>query len=289
MENLSTVEKSLSQTSDELRNASNTKEGAESEIVGLSLRISDTENMLNNLSSGFSQIRENLRDINVIDPEKVISPVKTEVKPTLQDKRYIFYLFPSLLVLVIMFMGLLLSSAFVLNERASRAYHRNLIAPIGDKIMLAGELIFMLLIILLQTIVVLLIGSLFYNIPFFSNALTILPVCLVLSFVFILMGFIIGYIFNSAETGAIASISMSCILFLFSTSILPLEKMSVQLSKIAQFNPFIIGEGILKRVIFFGADISTVGGNIWILLIFVMALLPILIYLQYASIKKMRE
>jgi len=60
---------------------------------------------------------------------------------------------------------------------------------------------------------------------------------------------VIGYIFTSGETATLASISVSSILMLFSSLVMPIESMSRSVSELAKYNPFVLSEGLMGNVL----------------------------------------
>ena len=83
-----------------------------------------------------------------------------------------------------------------------------------------------------------------------------LPGLLLVTTLFTFVGMIIGYWFTSEETATLAAISIGSIFLFLSNVILPLESMPAYIRNIAQFNPFVLGERLLRKTIFFGAQFS---------------------------------
>ncbi len=66
----------------------------------------------------------------------------------------------------------------------------------------------------------------------------------------------IGYLFSSEETGTLASISLASIFLLFSSFLIPLESLSKSVATIAQYNPFVLSENVLRQLLIFGKGFS---------------------------------
>ena len=98
-----------------------------------------------------------------------------------------------------------------------------------------------------------------------SLPLTALILLLVITF-FTFVGMIIGYIFTSEETSTLAAISIGSIFLFLSNVIMPLETMPETIRKIAAFNPFVIGESLLRKSIIFQSNISSLANELLILL-----------------------
>ena len=84
---------------------------------------------------------------------------------------------------------------------------------------------------------------------------------------------LLGYIFNTKQTVTLATISAAMIMLFFSNTILPLETLSSYTRNIVQYNPFIIGETMLKKILLFGSGIAGVTESVYFLLGFSFALL----------------
>jgi ABC-type uncharacterized transport system permease subunit len=112
----------------------------------------------------------------------------------------------------------------------------------------------------------------------FNTILNAFIVLILLGSVFILMGMLIGYMFKSGETSNIAAISLGSILLFFSNTILPIETLPASIRSIVQFNPYIVGEAALKKILLFNQSLSNVLPQIYTLIAYVSALF-ILVFL----------
>jgi len=91
---------------------------------------------------------------------------------------------------------------------------------------------------------------------------------LVIGTFFIFLGMLIGYLFNTKQTVTLAAISTGIVLLFFSNTILPLETLSKSSRAIVSYNPFVIGEGLLKKILLFSLNITGVVEPLVILGIF---------------------
>ena len=173
-----------------------------------------------------------------------------------------------------MLVMLLLSASSIITEKESRAYFRNFITPTNEFLFMAGEFFSNFIILIIQTSI--LIGVLYY---FFNGTLTTQTFLLtglsllVIGSFFILLGMLFGYIFNTKQTVTLAAVSAAMIMLFFSNAILPLETLSKYTRNIVQYNPFIISEILLKKVLLFGSDIFGISQEMYLLLGFGFAVL----------------
>ena len=239
------------------------------------------------LSISLSSMRTDLSKVTSVDSERILRPIKTILRPVTAEKESFDFLFPSLLTLVIMFIAVLLSATTVLTEKESKAYFRNFISPIPSPFFMVGIFISNLFMVLVQAFVLLIIAHIFFGIDSFTNIPGIIIALMMVSAVFILIGMFIGYLFRTEETATIASISLSIVLLLFSSLVVPIERMTKTLALIASGSPFVLSEELFRHILIFETGVQSalidVGGlSIFIVILFVAVLLA-----QKATKRKM--
>ena len=217
-----------------------------------------------------NRIVSNVEAIAVKDVETLVSPIKTSVNAVTAEKTHVNYLFPTLIMMVVMFVSLLLSSLTVIREKVSRAYFRNYISPTKAALFIVATYLTNILIIIMQLAIVLAV-MLFIQ-PELSETLLEMGVAvLVITSSFILLGMIVGYLFNSEETSTIGAVSLGTILLFFSNTIIPLEALSSSIQKIVDFNMFVVSDTILRNIIIFEVGLKESLPEIKILLIHIAA------------------
>jgi hypothetical protein len=95
---------------------------------------------------------------------------------------------------------------------------------------------------------------------------------------FILLGMLIGHIFNTEEMAMFASISLGTLFLLTSGIIFPLESMPASFIEKARFNPVVLGSDAFGRSLLFDASFSSVKTQIGWLMLFSLVIVG-LIYL----------
>ncbi len=215
---------------------------------------------LASLSNSLNVIANDIASIKITNVDNIVSPVKNSIEPVSSNNNYLLYILPSLLVLVIMFVSLLISSSTIISEKTSRSNFRNFISPTSDKLFMSGNFISNMLIIIFQlTIIFGVVYFFFSDVAFSSYALSALVLGMLATF-FIFIGMTLGSVFNTKQTVTIAAISLGIILLFFSNVILPLETLSEPLRSIAMFNPFVLGESMIKKILLFDSGFSTLKG-----------------------------
>jgi len=233
-------------------------------ITGMATKVEDSATKLNdvkgvlessegeieNVKTSVNKVVSSVDSISVTDPENIVAPIKTSIEP-IGKKTHLGNTFPTLAILVIMFISILLASTMVVREKKGRAYFRNFITPTHDVIFLSSTFLTNLAIVFLQVVILLGVAAYFFKgdlVPvLFSTIITLL----LTSSMFILLGMMIGYLFNSEETAILGAISVSTILLLFSNAILPIETIGGTIRSVVSFNPFVVADGLLKKVMLF--------------------------------------
>ncbi|MEK6907378.1 MAG: ABC transporter permease [Nanoarchaeota archaeon] len=238
------------------------------------------------LERTIKDINNDINSIEIRDVARIVSPITTEIKPIAAEATNLNYTFPTLVVLVLLFAGLLLASTTIVQEKESKAYFRNFITPTPDIVFILGNYVSSVLIVLFQLIVIFIVMFGISNtIVSDTTLLNAFIILMLLGSVFILLGMLIGYMFRSGETANIASVSLGALLLFFSNTILPIETLPISLRNIVQFNPYIVGETALRKILLFNQDLNAVLPQIYILVGY-MTLLLIIVYLFQELSKK---
>ena len=252
----------LSLLNDTLLNASNTFTyiGTQNNVTILIL-----DSILVSLEGSISKVRQT----NVVEAESIVSPIKTRIEPISGDSTNKDYLIPTIISLIALFGGILLSSTFVLQERKSKAYFRKFLTPTGDFTFLLANYLTCLIILILQFALVL-IGVQFILEMNLAGILPEIALILFVSFsAFIFIGMFFGYLFKSEETTIFAGVLISALLMFFSNVLLPIESISNNLKSAALFNPLVLCDSALKKVTLFGLDLSFIANELYFLAGFV--------------------
>lgn len=276
--------------------------------------ITDTIIILESLKSSISQVSENLEDIgtqthetslilsevlsdinsliekinqtSVLEAEKIVSPIKTKVESVNTNSNNKNHLLPTVLSLIALFGGILLASTFILKERKTKAYFRNFITPTRDFTFLLGNYFTCLIILIVQFVFVFIGVEWILKVPL-SNILVEIILILFLSLsAFIFIGMFIGYLFKSEETTIFASVLIATLMMFFSNTILPIETFSGSFKNLAMFNPLVVCDIALKKVISFNFNYVSLLKEIYILGGFVL-FFAILSYLGRKITKRM--
>jgi len=252
----------------------------------LNSQLKKTKDTLVELKTSMVDLEESIASLEITNASRIVNPITTKIQPVTVEQSHFNYAFPTLLVLVIMITAVLLSSTMVMREKKATAFFRNAISPVRDIIFNLGAYATGLIVLFFQIALFLIIAGLFFSVDIWAAFLVTLVVLLLLASVFIVIGMIVGTMFKSEETATLASITMSCVMLFFSSTVLPIESMSESVRTLAMLNPFVVGEFALKESIVFAYGFPIVGKYIILLAGYLVVLFLLLLLLQFFMKKK---
>jgi len=238
-------------------------DNARSKTGELSSGVGDVRNKLledkgriDSLKGSISSISTSIATVKITNVESIVQPIHISIEPLSQTKNYLAYIFPSLVSVIVMFISILMSSSAVIHERKTNAYFRNFIAPTSDFLLLIGRYLTLLLVIASEIALILLLGSFFLKGIPIATLVLLGSILLLEATLFIFVGMFLGYMFETSESVTISAISVSTILLFISNIVLPVELMSGFLRSVVKFNPLVVTEGIIKKILLFGSGFS---------------------------------
>src|SRR3989344_2529322 len=262
--------------------------GLSNDLNDVKNTLNDNKNSIGSVKEGVNKIVSSISSVGVTNAANIVSPFKTEIKPVTTEKTHLGNMFPSMVVLVIVFIAVLLSSTMVIRERKTKAYFRNFITPTSDVVFLIGDFITNFLIVLLQLGVVFGVAAYFFRGEIVNLLLNTVGVLFLVISLFVLLGMVLGYIFNNQETSTLGAMFVSSILLFFSNTILPLESLPSTFKNIAMFNPFVVSESMLREIILFDTGFMSIINYVYILSGFIIVLIGILVSLRLIKKRESR-
>ncbi|MFH1211708.1 MAG: ABC transporter permease [Candidatus Woesearchaeota archaeon] len=284
-----------------------TIENASSAVSDLKTKLDAAKTSKTNIISGLNTLKENLdtlgkdietiktklevivddlNDISITNAERIAKPVNSKIEPVIAENTRLSYLFPSFLILVIMFIGILLSSTLVITEKNSKAFFRINTTPTHDSTFIFATFATSLLVLLVQSLLILACAFYFLKTPIFDNyQITLAVLSLSIAF-FSLLGMLIGYVFSTQEATAMISISISSVFFFLSNLVLPLESMSEFVQKIAHFNPYVVLSDLARKSFLFKGGLEEMYASL--LIIFGVCILLLAFVYAAQKVSKMK-
>ncbi len=263
--------------------------------------MNEYENTIDGSIQDMDENQIKMQKILNVDTNNIIKPLLIDYKPiylgskraqekykelldkeiTLKkgDVQAIQILFPIITLMVIVFIGMLFSNIIVLEEVNSKAYFRNFLVPINQSIFFVGTLITSLMITLFQIMMLLFIGHFIFYLDIFSNFRTIAAIAVLSTMIFTLYGMAVGYMIRVPMTSVIVTIFIIIMNIIIAGILVPIERMSPFMSKIASGMPFSLSIKAIQQALFYNVQIEQMWGIILALIIhgIVMIVLVLLI------------
>jgi ABC-type multidrug transport system permease subunit len=206
--------------------------------------------------------------------EKLVTPILQNFEPVISDIDNITLAFPGMLAIIIIFISILFSNIVTLAEINSKAFYRNMIAPVSSLIFIFGLIITNILIVSIQISVLLLVGQFQFRIDLFQRFLPIFAIISLLAMFFICIGMIAAVMLKNPQTSILTTTFLALGFFLFSDAVAPLETMPALAAAFAAKNPFVIATAAFKKIIIFNLpgitllnELSTLGVYLLVALI----------------------
>ncbi|MGM5483656.1 MAG: ABC transporter permease [Nanobdellota archaeon] len=293
---ISDLSSSLDNLIDKIESLDNKLDDAKAKKSKTNDKLSDTSSKLKNSITGMKNVLSSLKNVkNVLqgndlrNASSISNPVEI-VDNKIVGGSNLKYIFPNLIVLVMMFFAIIMSATQVINEKLNRSAPRMRMSPNPFMVTSIATFFTMFMISLLQIIMILLLAQFVFGINIMANIYPISSVLIFTSIFFILIGIGIGLIFNSEHSVMLSSISISSFFFIVSDLILPIETMPSKFIAIMNYTPFILSTSLLRKVMFFDKTLQDVNTMFYyfVLMSFTLFLIFIIGYVSSGFIKKMK-
>jgi len=281
---ISTISLNIEDARTKLEQASQAKDSSVSNLENVKTLINDAISSVAELQGAMDAIEASVSSIQVMDSSSIVSPVKTTIKPVVANESHLGFIFPVLIVLVIMFTGILLSTTLVMLEKKTTAYFRNFISPTKDITFILSTFVTCVILLLVQLFVIIGISSVFLGTAVFYSLPKAIPILIMCITMFTLAGMLIGYLFNSEETATLGAISVGSVFLLLSDVILPLESMPQYIFDIAQYNPFVLGSSLLRKAIIHNVPFASMESGL--IFLFISSVVVFMMVLIVQSVTK---
>ncbi len=223
---------------------------------------------VNDLSSSFDKMSSALSGIDITSAESIVNPFTTTIRPVVVNRSHLNLVYAGIVMLIVMFVSILLSSTMVMMERKSKSYLINYMAPTKDISFVISQYITIMTLLILQTIIILGISAFFFTSQITGNIPQLAVIFFISLTFFVLLGMLIAYFFQAEQTITLMSIAIGSLFLLLSNIILPIEVMPRAFQNIVNYNPFLIAENLLKKVIQFDAPFSHLSHDIILLAVY---------------------
>jgi len=235
------------------------------------------------VQKAMNDIENTINSIEVTDPASIVQPIKTTIKPVVSEKTYLNYIFPILIVMIIMFTAVLLAPTLILLDRNSPAHFRNFLSPVRHITFMLGTFITCFSLLFLQVVVIMIIAALFFRSQVLETFGPTSLLLLLLLILFTLLGMIVGHLFRSEETATLAAVTLGSSFMFLSDVIIPIESMPPALQQFSAYNPFVLGGTLLRRAMIFNSPFSELSTGILVLLGYIVLAALLVVATEYVS------
>ncbi len=255
-------------------------EGVSSDVISkLNLMQTSAERIkerAEELNQNMDTMVSDINSIQITNTENIVSPITTDIIPVAQSDSNLSYIFPSLIVILIMFIGLLLPSTLIIMEKNSRAHFRLFTTPTKPGMHIIATYLTSLIILTMQVFIILAVSQFYFKINFFNSLGILLLSLIIIMSLFILLGMLIGYVFNTEEMSMLASVSIATLLLLTSGIIFPIESMPKYIIEKVKYNPVVSGSEAFRKSILFTSGFDSMKEAFNILLISILVVLALI-------------
>ncbi len=252
------VEREIESMLEEISFANSKKDKITDRLATLSQNTETNNLAITQMLYSFKTIKEDISSVKETGAGKIVNPIDSEIKPITTEKTHLNFIFPTLLIMIMMFVSILLTSTLEIREKTSKVYFKNFITPTSETSFTISNYLTNLIIISLQTTILVGASAFFFYKEIFSTLHLLIPALLIIASIFLFIGIMLGSIFRTEETNTITAISLGFIMVFFSSAILPIETLSPIIKNIASFNPFYISESLLNQIILFQSQLKNV-------------------------------
>ncbi|MCD6464468.1 ABC transporter permease [Candidatus Woesearchaeota archaeon] len=262
---------------EKLSNAKISVQEVVTELNNVKQSLSNAYNELSSIQTSLEAIIDKVNNLRVKSAETISNPITTTIKTVVSENSQLLFMAPYLVMLLVMFVGLLLSGTIIVMEKQSKAFFRNFTTPTREDVFLFSNYLTSLFLLLLQIIVIIGVGYYFLDGNLLNNWQESLVLILLASSLFILLGMALGYLFPTQEGVTIGSLSLGSLFLLISNLVLPLETISGSMKTIANYNPYVIASELFRKLLFFDIEFQSIAKQLGVLLVYSIIILFLLL------------
>jgi ABC-type multidrug transport system permease subunit len=289
IESLDAASEQISEMESKLATAQEMKTTVATNIDRIDADIKSLISDVDQLKSKQEAVLARINSFTFRSADSITNPITTKIESVVAKNNKITYFFPYLLMLVVLFVGIMLSSTLVFMEKDSRAFFRNFTTPTKNAHFIIMTYLTSLLILVIQSAVVLVAVYYGLQVPILNNlGVTLIFLFLGLT-VFILLGMVLGNIFSTSEAITMSTITVGSVFIFLSNLVLPLETLSPVIAKIAAYNPYVIVSESIRKSMLMGISLQGLYYPLAILGIYVVGLLILVISIKKVITTKLFE
>ena len=214
---------------------------------------------LSTVRNNIDVLADDVLDIKDIYREKITStedvyedPVTSSVTRYFGGKRYIDFVFPTLLIMIIMLMATFLSAISFIRQRSTGLLKRISISPTGMNFFLLEKISVNSIIALLPTPFILLVGIYFLNVDIgILNFFPILGICAITVVIFVLLGLIISSFSKTESTAILLSLIIVTPMMFLTGAFTPSEAFPTAIRYVSTYLPITLASRLIEGTLFY--------------------------------------
>lgn len=219
--------------------------------------LDNATSILTNINSKGDEFKTSISTLESKNAKTLMTPISIDTQNIVANSSvHLVSLFPSLIIGLVFIISLIMSSMFILTERKNKAHFRNFMSKNSAFNFLIGDFISLCSIVFLQAgLIVSLYHFWFLKSTDYIQFMILLGMILPVISIFVLVGMLIGYLTKNESSNVILTFLVILGFLTASGKILPIEALSHSVAKIAINNPFLLGEGMIRKFLLFDVNI----------------------------------
>ncbi len=230
-----------------------------------------------NIISAINELEETTKLLDTYtsrDPRNIVRAVSLNEDEVFGERTYFEFLAPGLILVLLLFTILLVSSSNIVYERKTGTLARTLLSPTNIPTVIISKLIFFLIISVAELFVMFLTVKLFgVNLPF---NLYIVLILLLAGVNFIILGLLLGSLSTSENSALLSSLVLALPMLFLSGLFFPFEIMPPFMKSIGVNLPLTLSIESLDKMVTYSSNIDSL---VIVKLIIIPVILGILTYL----------
>lgn len=247
--------------------------------------ISSTQNALTSTANEIGNIRKLMQSsLNEIMQTKDyvifiiknvpydIDPIKTQIEGYFGDQSYIHFIFPSIIIMILLWFGTFLSSVSFIRQKYTGVLKRISVSPTSSLFIIIERMFVYSIITMICVPLLIIAGVLFLGVQLSAlNAIMLIIISFFSSFIFVSMGLIIAA-FSKTESTAIMVSMMVIFPFIFLAGVFfPTESFPVFLKYFVEFLPVVFPIKLAQSMIFYKINMLYILTTIAYILMYIVA------------------
>jgi len=277
-------------------------DNANAQLLTTKQSLQKYQTNIQNTNNQMEQVHQSLKSLAALTPQDVSNPITLENSPV-YTPTYNSYvqnltqeqlnkginlvsyqtLFPKILLLIVLFFSMIISSFISLNTINGQAHTR---VKLVKRYFFPDFLSIFIAAMIVTTIsitAVITLGNLLFQLPLLINIVPVGLIMILLIAVFTLLGMFISFMVR-VESITMMVITFTLVFLMFiSGFLLSPERMSPISAAIAESSPGMLGLSAFNRIVFYSQPIGTVSSSIYALIAWVLVLAALVLVVKKAK------